>query len=243
MRRLLLTCLLVSYLFMPAARLCAAETPETDPLVPAVTDVDDTPEGDTDPESAEMTAESADGPMDPAIDRSARRGFKPGTILEFWLLKPGEKFSAMPAVPALTGMIDDSRQYFYAGSMVRDPELKNYASRQGVLQWTTYFRVTRPGKHVFAITAVGPEQTEMQHAGVALAINDDVKVAAPVDLEESAVADFSEPGWYKLQIRLWWTYPEKPNYEDFAITLKVREPGTLSLRPLNRKDLFYKYPF
>ena len=223
-------------------RLAAADAAVDDALQPVAGDIDDF-EPDTDPESAaQLPDTTSDEPMDPALDRSAKRGFRAGTILEYWLLKPGEKFARMSSDPSLTGMVDESRQYFYAGAMAGDPELKNYLTRQGVVQWTTYFRATRAGKHVFAVSASGMDKGGTAYSGIALLVNDSVKLITPVDLDDSAVVDFSAPGWYKLQLRLWWSHQESPNFEDYAITLKVKEPGTLSLRQLNRKDLFYKFP-
>ena len=211
----------------------AGERPEAslEPSIPA--SQEDDFESDED--------ESDDGsPLEPTPGKAGRRGFRYGTILEYWFLEPGDRFSRMPHEPSLTGMIDDSKQYFLGNAMLRDNELKQYVGRQGVLQWTAYFRVTKPGKHVFALSFKGSD--EPSWSGAALAFNDETKATATVGKDASAAVDFAAPGWYRMQVRVWWTHHSKPNFPDFAATIKVREPGSLSLRPIARKELFYKQP-
>ncbi|MCC8189268.1 MAG: hypothetical protein LIP77_01355 [Planctomycetes bacterium] len=182
-------------------------------------------------------------PMEP-VARQGMRRFRYGTILEYWLLPAGEAFVRMPGDPSLTGMVDDSRHTFQGASMTRDAEMKHYVSRQGVLQWTTYFRATRAGKHVFALASAGmdPGEEGTAHRGVALAFNEEEKIHALPGRDYSGTVDFARPGWYKMQVRIWWTDDEPPNFDTYGVTVKVREPGSLSLRALARKDLFYSMP-
>lgn len=214
----------------------SGEDPADSPLQPVV--------GDSGDDDFEPEEETADTPLEPAVDRSGKRSFRYGAILEYWHLDPGRKFSRMPSGPSLTGMVDDGgKQFFYAGAMLRDNELKNYANRQGLLRWTTYFRATKPGQHVFLLAPTMDDgAADAEYAGASLAVNDEVKIVTPANIDASAAVDFSAPGWYKLQIRLWWTGEERPRFEDYAVTLKVREPGSLSLRPLVKKDLYYRMP-
>jgi hypothetical protein len=80
------------------------------------------------------------------------------------------------------------------------------------------------------------------YRGVSLLVNDAEKIHALPDRDYSATVEFSSPGWYKLQVRMWWSDPALPNFENYGAALKVREPGAMSLRPLNRKDLYYTHP-
>lgn len=235
--RLLSGLLLFSFLAFSVAA-AAADVDTTAPLTPAVEESAD--------DDFSVPDDQAEAPLEPAA--ATKRGFKYGAILEYWFLTPGQKFERMPADPALTGMIDDGKQHFLGSAMQRDNELKNYANRQGVLQWTTYFRAAKPGKHVFLLTPTGINYGVTEYdastdfSGIGLAINDELKVAAPGERDTSVTLDFAEPGWYKLQILLWWSHDRPPAFQDYGINLKVREPGSLSLRPLARKDLFYRLP-
>lgn len=186
-------------------------------------------------------AGAAPSPLEPTPGKPGRRGFRYGTILEYWLLEPGTRFR-MPSDPSLTGMIDDARQYFLADAMLHDGELKNYVNRQGLVQWTCYFRVTRPGKHVFAMAVAGLPSTDSNFSGAALAFADGVRAIATAERDTSATVEFSSPGWYEMRIRIWSCQAEKPDFSQYAVTLKVREPGALSLRPIGRKELYYKQP-
>lgn len=193
-------------------------------------------------QTEEEEGEAADTALEPAMAQSAKKGLKYGSILEYWFLEPGEPVSRMPADISLSGMIDDSKQIFSGASMLRDGELKKYASRQGVLRWTSYIRVAKPGKHVFALSSVGLTEASTKYSGVALAINGEVKTRAAADRDGSAVVDFAAPGWYAVQVWLWWSHNRKPAFQDYGATLKIREPGSLSLRPVTRRDIYYKQP-
>lgn len=229
--RIMLAIACAAFLSLSSAVYAADEDDDAPPLDPVVGQTTDD-EFDYD--------EDQDTPLEP--EKGGKRGYKYGAILEFWLMEPGRKFVRMPSEPSLTGMIDDLRESFAGKAMQRDKELKNYAARQGVLQWTTYFRARKPGKHVFLVTPAGVGFEGVEHSGVALAFNDEVKAVTPGDREASAVVDFGAPGLYKMQVRLWWTNETRANFTDMDVGLKVREPGSLSLRAMNRKEFYYKVP-
>lgn len=242
---LLLLCLL-----LPAAAsgLRAGDAPADDTLSPAIpaSEAYDFQDDEDDEEHARAATATAagdrDAPLEPEPGKAGRRGFRYGTILEYWFLEPGVRFTRMPPEPSLTGMIDDSKLLFSGNAMLRDGELKNYVARQGALQWTCYFRVTRAGKHVFAVSARDIPLGDSNFAGVALAFNDGTRAVATADKDTSVAVDFSAPGWYKMQVRIWWCAAEKPNFADYGAVVKVREPGSLSLRPIARKEIYYKQP-
>lgn len=198
--------------------------------------------GDFQEEEDDEDGTSDDSPLAPTPGKAGRRGFRYGTILEYWFLEPGQRFARVPSEPSLTGMVDDSKQLFSGNAILRDGEMKNYAARQGMLQWTCYFRVSKPGKHVFAVAAKGLTLDDGNFAGVALAFNDGASTVATAEKDTSVAVDFSAPGWYKMQVRIWWCAAEKPNFAEYGVVLKVREPGTLSLRPVARKEIYYKQP-
>lgn len=183
-----------------------------------------------------------DAPLEPWVEKSQEQSVNPGTILEFWFAS--DRFERFPVDPSVTGMIDDSDKVFAGSSMLKDAEMKQYVGRHGVLQWTAYFRVTKPGKHVFAMGIEGMWSDDTRYGGAGMLINDERKIVALPARDESATVDFSEPGLYKMQIRMWWTHGSRkgPMFQDYRVSLKVREPGSLGLRQVTKKDLFYILP-
>lgn len=188
-------------------------------------------------------ADIPDAPLEPAIQATDAK-LPPGAILEFWFLPRDKQFTRMPVDPSVTAMIDDSDKVFLGSSMLKDPEMRNYVSRHGILQWTAYFQANKPGKYVFVLGAEGMWSDTTRYGGVSLLVNDEEKVAAIPAREESCTVDLAKPGLYKLQVRMWWTHGSRPGpvFQDYRASLKVREPGALGLRQVTKKDLFHKLP-
>ncbi len=183
-----------------------------------------------------------DAPLEPNYSQSDEAKAVPGSILEFWFAPPGKRFERFPTDPSVTGMIDAADKVFQGSSMLNDPEMKNFIARHGVLQWTTYFRVNKPGKHVFAMGIDGMWSDNPSYGGASMLVNGESKLTAIPKRDESATVDFAKPGLYKLQIRMWWTHggapTREPLFQDYRVGLKVREPGSLGLRQVTKKDLF-----
>ncbi len=189
--------------------------------------------------------EFPDAPLEPGWTPSEGELENKGSILEFWLLSVYEEVKRMPSDPSATGMIDDSQQVFSASAMTKDPEMAIYANQPGLLQWTSFYNVKKAGKHVFTLAVTGAEEwytSRFARSGVWLAINDEIRLGLPYGKSGSATVDFAKPGFYKFQVRLWYSEGERLNWQDARVSVKVREPGALSQRQMTADDLLYRFP-
>lgn len=188
--------------------------------------------------------ELVDAPLAPAIEKAGEKDLPSGAILEYWFAPRDKKLERFPVDPSVTGMVDESDKVFAGNSMLKDGEMRQYVSRHGVLQWTTYFLVRKPGKHVFALGVEGMWSDNPRYGGASMLINDEATIEVIPGRDDSVTLDFGEPGLYKMQIRMWWTHGSRsgPLFQDYRVSLKVREPGSLGLRQVTKKDLFYKLP-
>lgn len=193
----------------------------------------------------------ADAPLEPETTEIASNVYLPGALLEFWFLdqyvdfmnpKTGIPNKRWLDDPSVSAMLDTTDQLFSGNVIEKDPNLKEFLHRTGALRWTFYYYAKKPGKHVFTMEQkTNTGNCGLTERGSCLLVNNEGKIWCFPGEVKSATLDFATPGLYKMQLLNWWTRCDSPWAQNRMI-LKVREPGSLGLKQITNKDIFYKNP-
>lgn len=185
-----------------------------------------------------------DAPLEPEEQQDV--DYQPGSLVEFFFLPFGTDVERPPSDPAVSMTYDTEEQVFAGSIMQKDETFKSFIGRSGMLRWNTYLNVKKPGVHVFTTQllpqkkkALSSWEAAAKYYGYNVAINGESKLTSiPSGALETFNCNFSAPGLYRVTISLWLTTNlDKLTWPDMRITMKVREPGSMGLRFVTRKDL------
>lgn len=153
--------------------------------------------------------------------------FKPGAIFNYWL--GNFPWYTIPTAISVATVVDEAANPFKGTVMAEDETLKTYLTKEGVLVWTAYLAIEKPGRYVVMCQTMDKKRGCVKIESVLMKCDWD---------EKSYTINFAETGLYKITVivNAWGGI----KWQDTGMNIQIREPGSKRPRPLRLADVCYK---